>query len=108
MNIFERIKMWWNKPPRYLVKKEEVANYTVVASRQSFSSAFNHIRTVPNSGIRLSDWGIHTTLRVQYPDQHSKMNDAYIYAENNGNCIPWTLSHNQLFSKKWELVEECK
>lgn len=45
-------------------------------------------------------------IKLQVPDEYSKMSLPYIYFSTvNGDLIPWVASHTDLLSNDWEEVE---
>ena len=46
-------------------------------------------------------------IKAQYPDKNSKMNLPYIYMVNaNGENVPWLASQQDMFSDRWEIVDD--
>jgi hypothetical protein len=44
-------------------------------------------------------------LRLQKPDDHSKMTRPYIYiATDSGTIVPWVASQTDLLSEDWEML----
>lgn len=44
-------------------------------------------------------------LRIQMPDEHSKMNEPYVYMRNaQGKLIPWLCSQGDLLATDWVIV----
>jgi hypothetical protein len=78
----------------------------------NFGDAFNAIRTatltdIPNDepkGMRLPCWKPDVIIRVQKPDEHSKMTHPYLYVESRFGMVPWKETVVEMFSEKWELV----
>lgn len=63
--------------------------------------------------IRRSNWNGKTMwLKLQVPDEHSKMTLPYIYIEYpsehaaypNGSRVPWLASQTDILATDWELV----
>lgn len=77
-----------------------------------FGAAFTAIKDatlskVENSnpkGMRLPTWSEDVIIRVQKPDEHSKMTAPYLYVESRFGKVPWKETMIELFSNKWELV----
>jgi hypothetical protein len=78
-----------------------------------FGNAFTAIKDatlakVENSnpkGMRLPAWSEDVIIRVQKPDEHSKMTAPYLYVESRFGKVPWKETMIELFSDKWELVD---
>ncbi len=44
-------------------------------------------------------------IRLQLPDENSKMTGTYIYKkEANGNIIPWTFSNEEILAEDWVVI----
>lgn len=64
-------------------------------------------------GVRRSGWnGAGLTVRMQVPDEHSKMTLPYLYIEypadhrvTPGARCPWLASQTDILAQDWELVE---
>jgi len=56
-------------------------------------------------GARLPQWKPDVVIRVQYPDEHSKMTAPYLYVESQFGRVPWKETMIELFSDEWEIVE---
>ena len=78
-----------------------------------FGTAFSAIKTasltdVSNDnfkGMRLPAWSPDVVIRVQVPDEHSKMTAPYLYVESRFGRVPWKETMIELFSDQWELVK---
>lgn len=78
-----------------------------------FGDAFSSIKTAtlteqknPNpKGMRLPTWSEDVVIRVQKPDENSKMTAPYLYVESRFGKVPWKETMIELFSDKWELVQ---
>ena len=54
-------------------------------------------------------------IKVQFPDEYSKMTAPYIYIDSSGlqtsnpdapkNCVPWLASQTDMFAEDWEVKE---
>ena len=55
-------------------------------------------------GMRLPQWKEDVVIKVQRPDEHSKMTHPYLYVESRFGCIPWKETVVEMFSEEWELV----
>ena len=56
-------------------------------------------------GMRLPQWGEDVVIRIQTPDEHSKMTAPYLYVESRFGRVPWKETMIELFSEKWTIVE---
>lgn len=56
-------------------------------------------------GMRLPQWRSDVVVRVQYPDEHSKMTVPYLYVESRFGRVPWKETMIELFSEKWIIVD---
>lgn len=56
-------------------------------------------------GMRLPQWGSDVVIKVQYPDEYSKMTAPYLYVESRFGRVPWKETMIELFSEKWEVIE---
>ena len=95
------------------------------ASRQK-NSAVVRIWRVPSSttsgvglnsatscGARWNGKGIF--IKLQVPDEHSKMTSPYIYIDTTGlrsnnpdaprSCVPWLASQTDMLAEDWEIAE---
>ncbi len=55
-------------------------------------------------GMRLPAWQPDVIIRVQVPDENSKMTAPYLYVESRFGKVPWKETMIEMFSDKWELV----
>lgn len=78
----------------------------VVDTGQNFSQAFDHVRIIAGSGMRLPHWGADVLIKSQYPDENSKMTAPYLYVESRFGCVPWKMTEIELFSTEWEITED--
>ena len=56
-------------------------------------------------GMRLPHWSEDVVIRIQTPDEHSKMTAPYLYVESRFGRVPWKETMIELFSEKWTIVE---
>jgi len=71
----------------------------------SFGMALDMLKKKLFKGMRLPQWKPDVIIRIQFPDEHSKMTAPYLYVESRYGCIPWKETMIELFSEKWEVVE---
>jgi len=55
-----------------------------------------------NGMIRLPQWSIDVVIRMQTPDEHSKMTAPYLYVESRYGRVPWLPTQIELLSEQWE------
>jgi len=69
-----------------------------------FGEALTNLQDKENhnyNGMRLPQWSEDVIIRIQYPDEHSKMTSPYLYVESRYGKIPWKETMIELFSEKW-------
>ena len=72
----------------------------------SFGLAFDMVRMdTENLGMRLPSWKEDVVVRIQMPDENSKMTAPYLYVESRFGRVPWKETMIEMFSKKWQLVD---
>lgn len=71
-----------------------------------FGEALSHLRR--DNAVTRSGWnGQGMWIRLQVPDEHSKMRRPYLYMRPvDGDLVPWVASQSDLLAFDWELVEE--
>lgn len=80
--------------------------YSTRYTHLSFGLAFDIIREdTKNLGMRLPSWKEDVIIRVQMPDENSKMTTPYLYVESRFGRVPWKETMIELFSKEWVVVE---
>jgi len=80
-----------------------VADIERLAIGRSFGEAFEFIKTTPCIGMRLPSWSPDVMIKVQRPDENSKMTAPYLYVESRFGKVPWKETMIELFSDNWEL-----
>jgi DUF1680 family protein len=68
----------------------------------NFGQAFEKIKK--SGGMRLPQWSSDVVIRVQYPDENSKMTAPYLYVESRFGKVPWKETMIELFAENWEVV----
>lgn len=72
----------------------------------SFGKAFDAVKESDGKlGMRLPQWQSDVIIKVQYPDEYSKMTAPYLYVESRFGKVPWKETMIELFSDNWVLVE---
>ena len=56
--------------------------------------------------VRLPHWKEDVRIKMQVPDEHSKMTHAYLYVESRFGCVPWNPTQVELLSMEWQLASE--
>lgn len=65
-----------------------------------FSQALIEVKR--GDGIRLPHWADDVVIRGQFPDEHSKMTEKYLYVESHYGKVPWIPTQLELFNNDWE------
>lgn len=72
----------------------------------TFGKAFDLINDKKRElGMRLPQWSKDVVIRVQFPDEFSKMTAPYLYVQSRFGNVPWKETMIELFSNQWEVVE---
>lgn len=86
-------------------------NYDVVENCLSFGSALDKLIERENDesdnneyGIRIRTWDEGIVIRIQTPDEFSKMTGRYLYKSKGGKNTPWTPNNEFIFNHFWEVV----
>jgi hypothetical protein len=81
-----------------------------------FADALKHLKTSTHSGekaVTISSWydsQAKPVVKLQIPDEHSKMTEPYLYMEKNksdgGKAVfPLDLSCESILSEDWTIVQ---
>lgn len=70
----------------------------------TFGDAFDAINLGSGNGMRLPHWSGDVLIKVQTPDENSKMTAPYLYVESRNGLVPWKETMIELFSDEWEVV----
>lgn len=68
-------------------------------------ATLSKVKNTNKKGMRLPTWQPDVVIRVQKPDEHSKMTAPYLYVESRFGRVPWKETMIELFSENWELVD---
>lgn len=68
----------------------------------NFGSAFESVKF--GNGMRLPNWLPDVVIRVQRPDEHSKMTAPYLYVTSRFGKVPWIATNIELFSEDWTIT----
>lgn len=71
----------------------------------NFANAFSELIYHTNRGVscfmRRYDWNLNTRVRIQVPDEHSKMSHPYLYVESDNGAVPWIPNVVEMFAEDW-------
>ena len=56
--------------------------------------------------VRLPHWKPDVRIKMQPPDEHSKMTAPYLYVESRFGRVPWVITQVELLSCSWEIALE--
>jgi len=57
-------------------------------------------------GFKLPAWQDDVVIRVQIPDEGSKMTEPYFYVTSRFGMVPWIPTMIEMFSNAWVIVRE--
>jgi len=69
----------------------------------NFGAAFEQVKT--GRSMRLPSWSLDVSIKVQYPDENSKMTHPYLYVRSRNGLVPWKETVVELFSEYWEVFD---
>lgn len=70
-----------------------------------FGIAFDFLTENPEFGMRLPYWDRDMVVRIQIPDEDSKMSYPYLYMKTNCDNFPYFPDCIDMFDDEWEIVE---
>jgi hypothetical protein len=74
-----------------------------------FATALIYLTDKRNDDVRVCrrGWnGKGMWVSAQFPDEHSKMTQPYLYMKTaQGDLIPWLISQADAFANDWEFVD---
>ncbi len=76
---------------------------TMETKMLTFGKALGMIQSGIASGMRLPTWSADVVIKVQQPDENSKMTAPYLYVESRFGKVPWKETMIEMFSTKWEV-----
>ena len=79
-----------------------VARMVSVGQDMSFGEALDVMRD--GAAVRLPHWSPEVCIRMQVPDEGSRMTHAYLYAQSRFGCVPWIPTQVELLSCEWEVA----
>ena len=78
----------------------------ILKSNLNFGVAFDTIKgSVKELGMRLPHWKDDVVIKIQTPDDNSKMTAPYLYVESRFGRVPWKETMVELFAENWEVVQ---
>ena len=79
---------------------------TIVKENLGFGYALEFLKeNGDNFGMRLPQWSEDVVIKLQRPDEHSKMTAPYLYVESRYGRVPWRETVIEMFSNKWVIVK---
>lgn len=91
------------------------SNYDIVENYLSFGQALDKLIERENDdtdnneyGIRIRTWNEAIVVRIQTPDEGSKMTRRYLYENFKGENIPWVPNNECIFNNFWQIVKFVK
>lgn len=108
----DRDKLWRDDTSDYGVTK-----YAMLATNESkfdankglmFYEALKLVMDPDNAGfiMRLPNWQPDVYIKVQWPDENSKMSHPYFYVTSRYGCVPWKETYPEMFATSWEVYQE--
>lgn len=55
-------------------------------------------------GVRLPGWSDEVHIRIQVPDDNSKMTAPYFYVTSRFGLVPWIPTMVEMLSMEWEMA----
>lgn len=78
----------------------------IIKENMNFGYAFEMLKENKNNlGMRLQNWSEDVVIKIQYPDEYSKMTAPYLYVISRFGRVPWKETVIEMFSNKWQVVE---
>lgn len=68
----------------------------------NFGEAFEKVKK--GKSMRLPSWNPEVVIKVQYPDENSKMTAPYLYVHSRFGRVPWKETMIELFSEEWIVI----
>lgn len=72
----------------------------------SFGAAFDYLKIGNVDYMRLPQWKEDVKIRIQRPDENSKMTAPYLYVESRFGRVPWKETMIELFLDEWEVGDD--
>lgn len=98
----------------YALQKQQYENKISMTGGPDFGWALDKMRH--GFAVRRRGWnGKGIFIKMQVPDEHSKMTSPYIYIDTTGlqtdnafaprSCVPWLASQTDMLAEDWELAD---
>ena len=98
----------------YAMQKQVYENKIGMPAGPDFGWALDKMRH--GFAVRRRGWnGKGIFIKMQVPDEHSKMTSPYIYIDTTGlqtdnafaprSCVPWLASQTDMLAEDWEVAE---
>ena len=73
-----------------------------------FENAVSLIKENADKFMRLDRWSHEVKIKIQYPNDISKMTAPYFYVESRFGMVPWIPTMIEMFSDQWEVYSSTK
>lgn len=70
----------------------------------NFSEALTELKN--GKGLTRASWSGGAVVRIQRPDENSKMTSPYFYITSKSGVQPVGLNHDSILADDWQVVEE--
>jgi hypothetical protein len=93
-----------------MCNSDAINKYRVIVAGSRFGKVFDLLCKFEKKknrecyGMRLPEWKSDVVIRVQFPDECSKMSAPYLYVESRFGRVPWKETYIELFAENWQLV----
>ena len=74
----------------------------------SFAQALSNLTINATEGIRIKDWNEDVIIKLQKPDENSKMSASFLYVESRFGNVPWLPTQIEILSDNWECRSNTK
>ena len=68
-----------------------------------FEKALEEVKN--GKAMRLPSWSPEVLIKVQKPDEYSKMTAPYLYVESRLGKVPWRETFIEMFSEDWIVID---
>jgi len=76
-----------------------------VTNNLSFGEAFDKLKANDAyTEMRLPSWQPDVSIKIQRPDENSKMTAPYLYVESRFGRVPWKETNIELFAENWVVI----
>lgn len=73
-------------------------------TKMTFGKALDALRE--GKSVRLPHWSAEVCIKLQTPDENSKMTAPYLYVESRFGRVPWVVTQIELLSDAWEIYNK--